>query len=125
MPAACGGTDAGTPGTGTETPGTGTETPGGEPEETLQTFTGITFADRTVTYDGTEQEMFRLRQSGMRLMWAPKVLWDEAYLYVLFGGGQNLPCGGSVQTGPADLIHRFLHRRCSAVGSCRIFGGFL
>lgn len=44
MPAACGGT-------------TDTGTPGGEPEETLQTFTGITFADKAVTYDGTEKEI--------------------------------------------------------------------
>lgn len=55
-----------------------------------------------VTADGTEQEMFRLRQSGMRLMWAPKVLWDEAYLYVLFGGGQNLRGEVTMHDGMVD-----------------------
>ncbi len=39
--------------------------------------------------DGTEQEIFRLRQEGMRLQRAPKVLEDEKYLYVLFEGMDN------------------------------------
>ena len=43
-----------------------------------------------VTKDGADRELFRLRQRGMRLMRAPRVLWDEEYLYVLFAGAENI-----------------------------------
>lgn len=73
-----------------------------------------------VEEDGTECEIFRLREKGMRLQRAPKVLWDEEYVYVVFEGLDNEDgierlYGDIVGTDVQGFIP-YLYRYCKASG---------